>query len=85
MAINNLELIALLLPKDNPKVFCHMQIICRAKDHKDEKVKGCSLYLEMASTDAWTWTLLEQIKKQERDLLILTPSLNLFTMVLNIL
>lgn len=39
MAINNLELIAPLLPKDNPKVFCHMQIVCRAKDHKDEKVK----------------------------------------------
>ena len=39
MIINNLELIAPLLPKDNPKVFCHMQIVCRAKDHKDEKVK----------------------------------------------
>ena len=39
MVINNLELIALLLPKDDPKVFCHMQIVCRAKDHKDEKVK----------------------------------------------
>lgn len=39
MLINNLELIAPLLPKDNPKVFCHMQIVCRAKDHKDEKVK----------------------------------------------
>ena len=30
MAINNLELIAPLLPKDNPKVFHHMQIVCRA-------------------------------------------------------
>lgn len=39
MLINNLELIAPLLPKDNPEVFCHMQIVCRAKDHKDEKVK----------------------------------------------
>lgn len=39
MLINNLELIAPLLPKDNPKVFCHMQIVCRAKDHKDEGVK----------------------------------------------
>ena len=39
MIINNLELIAPLLPKDNPMVFCHMQIVCRAKDHKDEKVK----------------------------------------------
>ena len=39
MVINNLELIALLLPKDNQKVFCHMQIVCRAKDHKGEKVK----------------------------------------------
>lgn len=39
MLINNLELIAPLLPKNNPKVFCHMQIVCRAKDHKDEKVK----------------------------------------------
>ena len=39
MIINNLELIAPLLPKNNPKVFCHMQIVCRAKDHKDEKVK----------------------------------------------
>lgn len=29
MAINNLELIAPLLPKDNPKVFRHMQIVCR--------------------------------------------------------
>lgn len=37
--INNLELIASLLPKDNPEVFCHMQIVCRAKDHKEEKVK----------------------------------------------
>lgn len=40
MIINNLELIAPLLPKDNPKVFCHMQIVCRAKDHKDKRVKG---------------------------------------------
>ena len=39
MLINNLELIAPLLPKNNPMVFCHMQIVCRAKDHKDEKVK----------------------------------------------
>lgn len=39
MLINNLELIAPLLPKNNPEVFCHMQIVCRAKDHKDEKVK----------------------------------------------
>lgn len=39
MAINNLELIAPLLPKDNPKVFRHMQIVCRAKDYKGEKVK----------------------------------------------
>ena len=39
MIINNLELIAPLLPKDNPEVFCHMQIVCRAKDHKDEGVK----------------------------------------------
>ena len=39
MIINNLELIAPLLPKNNPMVFCHMQIVCRAKDHKDEKVK----------------------------------------------
>ena len=39
MIINNLELIAPLLPKNNPKVFCHMQIVCRAKDHKGEKVK----------------------------------------------
>lgn len=39
MIINNLELIVSLLPKDNPMVFCHMQIVCRAKDHKDEKVK----------------------------------------------
>ena len=39
MIINNLELIAPLLPKNNPEVFCHMQIVCRAKDHKDEKVK----------------------------------------------
>lgn len=39
MLINNLELIAPLLPKDNPEVLCHMQIVCRAKDHKDEKVK----------------------------------------------
>ena len=39
MLINNLELIAPLLPKDNPEVFCHMQIVCRAKDHKDKKVK----------------------------------------------
>ena len=39
MVINNLELIAPLLPKDNQKVFCHMQIVCRAKDHKGEKVK----------------------------------------------
>ena len=39
MIINNLELIAPLLPKGNPEVFCHMQIVCRAKDHKDEKVK----------------------------------------------
>ena len=39
MLINNLELIAPLLPKNNPRVFCHMQIVCRAKDHKDEKVK----------------------------------------------
>ena len=39
MLINNLELIAPLLPKDNPEVFCHMQIVCRAKDHKGEKVK----------------------------------------------
>lgn len=30
MLINNLELIAPLLPKDTPKVFCHMQIVCRA-------------------------------------------------------
>ena len=39
MLINNLELITPLLPKDNPEVFCHMQIVRRAKDHKDEKVK----------------------------------------------
>ena len=39
MLINNLELIAPLLPKNNPEVFCHMQIVCRAKDHKDEKVR----------------------------------------------
>lgn len=39
MLINNLELIAPLLPKNNQMVFCHMQIVCRAKDHKDEKVK----------------------------------------------
>ena len=39
MLINNLELIAPLLPKNNPRVFCHMQIVCRAKDHKDEEVK----------------------------------------------
>lgn len=39
MIINNLELIAPLLPKNNPRAFCHMQIVCRAKDHKDEKVK----------------------------------------------
>ena len=39
MIINNLELITPLLPKNNPEVFCHMQIVCRAKDHKDEKVK----------------------------------------------
>ena len=39
MLINNLELIAPLLPKNNPEVFCRMQIVCRAKDHKDEKVK----------------------------------------------
>ena len=39
MLINNLELITPLLPKNNPMVFCHMQIVCRAKDHKDEKVK----------------------------------------------
>ena len=38
MLINNLELIAPLLPKDNPKVFCHMQIVCRAKDHKDKMI-----------------------------------------------
>ena len=30
MAINNLELIAPLLPKDNPKVFPRMQRVCRA-------------------------------------------------------
>lgn len=39
MIINNLELIAPLLPKNNLEVFCHMQIVCRAKDHKDEKIK----------------------------------------------
>ena len=39
MIFNNLELIAPLLPKNNPEVFCHMQIVCRAKDHKDEKVR----------------------------------------------
>ena len=39
MIINNLELIAPLLPKNNPEVFCHMQIVCRAKDHKDKKVR----------------------------------------------
>lgn len=39
MLINNLELIAPLLPKNNQKVFCHMQIVCRAKDHKNEKIK----------------------------------------------
>ena len=39
MLINNLELIAPLLSKDNQKVFCHMQIVCRAKDHKNEKIK----------------------------------------------
>ena len=39
MLINNLELITPLLPKDNLEVFCHMQIVRRAKDHKDEKVK----------------------------------------------
>ena len=39
MLINNLELITPLLPKDNSEVFCHMQIVRRAKDHKDEKVK----------------------------------------------
>lgn len=39
MLINNLELITPLLPKNNPMVFCHMQIVCRTKDHKDEKVK----------------------------------------------
>lgn len=39
MIINNLELIAPLLPKDDSMVFCHMQIVCRAKDHKDEKIK----------------------------------------------
>lgn len=38
MIINNLELIAPLLPKNNG-YFCHMQIVCRAKDHKEEKVK----------------------------------------------
>lgn len=40
MLINNLELIAPLLTENNPEVFCHMQIVCRAKDHKGEKVKG---------------------------------------------
>ena len=39
MLINNLELITPLLPKDNSEVFCHMQIVRRAKDHKDEKVR----------------------------------------------
>lgn len=38
MLINNLELIASLLPKDNTEVFCYMQIVCRVKDHKDENV-----------------------------------------------
>ena len=40
MIINNLELIAPLLPKDNPKVFCHMQIVCRAKDYRRPQ-EGC--------------------------------------------
>ena len=39
MLINNLELIAPLVSSYNPELFYHMQIVCRAKDHKDEKVK----------------------------------------------
>ena len=38
MEINNLELIAPLMPRDSG-YFCHMQIVCRAKDHKEEKVR----------------------------------------------
>lgn len=38
MLINNLELIVPLLCKDS-RFFCHLQIVCRAKDHKGEKIK----------------------------------------------
>lgn len=38
MIINNFKLIAPLLPNESD-VFCHLQIVCRAKDHKNEKVK----------------------------------------------
>lgn len=40
--INNLELIVPLLPKDS-RSFCHLQIIDRAKDHKDKKVKESTI------------------------------------------
>ena len=39
MLINNLELIAPLVSSYNPELFYHMQIVCRAKDYKDEKVR----------------------------------------------
>ena len=38
MLINNLELIAPLVSSYNPELFYHMQIVCRAKDHKDKMI-----------------------------------------------
>ena len=39
MLINNLELIVPLVSSYNSELFYHMQIVCRAKDYKDEKVR----------------------------------------------
>lgn len=46
MLVNNLELIVPLLPKEGDYYFCHMQIVCRAKDHKEEKVKEGDMHID---------------------------------------
>lgn len=47
MIINNLELIAPMMPLESltspAKYFCLLQIVCRAKDHKGEKIKEGSI------------------------------------------